>query len=256
MMGVLLGAVVTPGAACGGAQSAAESRGSRDDTSVAQLSWLAGSWSDDHDAEVVSEHWTAPLEGVLYGFGFTYGPDRPIGHEVMRISARDGALRFTAWPEGQARTEFTLSDLGESSATFENPGHDFPKRVRYARDGAVLTASISGDPGQPTAEWRLERREGTVIRDVGLEACLRERELRFDLGECYCSAVAFGETYAIDGGTDVALVVIDHPCDACQSLEATITLPDDPGEIFLFGRRLFARGAGPDCVAGSYPVML
>lgn len=35
---------------------------------------------------------------------------------------------------------------GENWVVFENPQHDFPKRIEYRRDGTALKASISG-PG-------------------------------------------------------------------------------------------------------------
>jgi hypothetical protein len=42
-----------------------------------------------------------------------------------------------------------LTTLDETSATFENPSHDFPKKIRYAlRPDGALEATISGAANQ------------------------------------------------------------------------------------------------------------
>ena len=77
---------------------------------------------------------------------------RMTGFEFLCISERDGTLVYTALPNGRApATDFTLRDITADSVTFENPAHDFPKSIRYARlpDGSLET-SVAGDgPGKP-----------------------------------------------------------------------------------------------------------
>ena len=41
-----------------------------------------------------------------------------------------------------------LVETGDSHAVFENDAHDFPQRIRYARDGDTLTATISDMSGE------------------------------------------------------------------------------------------------------------
>ena len=67
--------------------------------------------------------------------------------EFLCIVERGGGLVYTAMPNGrQPPTDFTLTAIDERSATFENPAHDFPKKISYTRkaDGS-LEAVTSGD---------------------------------------------------------------------------------------------------------------
>jgi hypothetical protein len=55
--------------------------------------------------------------------------------------------------------EFVLTALDAASTTFENPPHDFPKRIRYAKraDGS-LEATVSDGKGRgETFVFRRER---------------------------------------------------------------------------------------------------
>jgi hypothetical protein len=73
--------------------------------------------------------------------------------EFLCIAERAGGLVYTAMPNGRTpATDFTLTAIDDSSATFENPSHDFPKMIRYAvRPDGTLEATISGAAGsKPT----------------------------------------------------------------------------------------------------------
>jgi len=77
------------------------------------------------------------------------------------IAEREGSLVYTAMPDGRTTpTHFTLTSLSPSSATFENPAHDFPKTIRYTLqpDGTLETV-ISGTPSQHTQRFVLKRQE-------------------------------------------------------------------------------------------------
>jgi hypothetical protein len=51
--------------------------------------------------------------------------------EYLRIVERDGGLVYIAQPGGKTPTEFVLTELTKTRAVFENPRHDYPKRVVY-----------------------------------------------------------------------------------------------------------------------------
>ena len=66
--------------------------------------------------------------------------------EFLCIVERDGGLVYTAMPNGrQPATDFVLTSLTDDTATFENPTHDFPKKIQYVRkaDGS-MEAVVSG----------------------------------------------------------------------------------------------------------------
>jgi len=80
--------------------------------------------------------------------------------ELADIQARDGTLIFHAQPPGQPAADFPLKAATATSVVFENPAHDFPQRVSYRREGAVLHARIEGVVGGKTqaVDWTYRAR--------------------------------------------------------------------------------------------------
>lgn len=76
--------------------------------------------------------------------------------ESLVIEAQGPDWVYVASPSGQARTPFALVARGPSTATFENPAHDYPTRIVYTRSGNMLTARIEGlkDGKAASSEWR------------------------------------------------------------------------------------------------------
>lgn len=121
------------------------------------LSWLAGYWLSCEGGREVAETWSGPRAGVLLGASLTTGPGAESSWELSRIGATEGGrLAFFAQPSGQAATVFPLAASAPNRVVFENPSHDFPQRITYARSGATLTARIEGRlDGRPaTMAWR------------------------------------------------------------------------------------------------------
>ena len=68
----------------------------------------------------------------------------------------NGEIVYIASPSQQTQTAFKLTSLRNGEAVFENPEHDFPKKIVYARqpDGSLL-AAIEG-PGRDGKTRRVE----------------------------------------------------------------------------------------------------
>lgn len=112
---------------------------------IEQLQWLSGTWIGTTGAATFEERWTPAAGGAMLAVARTLRDGRMIAFEFLRIVERNGGLVYIAQPEGRPPTEFALTAVGDRSVTFENPGHDFPKRIQYtlAADG-TLEARISG----------------------------------------------------------------------------------------------------------------
>jgi hypothetical protein len=124
---------------------------------INQLAWLAGHWRMEKAGRVVDEHWMAPAAGVMLGMSRTVSRGKVIEHEFIQIrEGPGGALFFIALPSGQKEAAFQVLSLSATEAVFENPQHDFPRRITYARqpDGSLL-ASIEG-PGKDGQTRRVE----------------------------------------------------------------------------------------------------
>ncbi|MGH9374273.1 MAG: DUF6265 family protein, partial [Vicinamibacterales bacterium] len=128
---------------------------------IAEVAWISGVWIGTSGATTVEEHWTPPAAGAMLGIGRTIRKNVMSAFEFLCIAERDGGLVYTAMPNGRTPpTDFTLTAVTADSATFENPTHDFPKRIRYTRrpDGTLETA-VSGDAMQPPQVLLLERQK-------------------------------------------------------------------------------------------------
>lgn len=116
------------------------------DAEIGRLAWLAGCWRSEQGEPGSGERWTPLAGGTLLGVSRTVRQGRTVAFEFMELRhLPDGALAYIAHPSGQRRTTFTLLRLSDVEAVFENPTHDFPQRVAYAREGAQkLRARIEG----------------------------------------------------------------------------------------------------------------
>ena len=120
--------------------------------------WLAGGWlSQSADGKWSEEWWTTAKAGVMLGAGRSGSGDKLEWWEQTRIEVADGKLRFCALPKGQAGACFASTRVEAGEIVFENPGHDFPTRVAYRRDGSDLLAEISGPGGSNPQRWRFKR---------------------------------------------------------------------------------------------------
>lgn len=104
------------------------------------LDWIKGHWMSCAGGEQTVETWIEGRSGLLAGINVS---DR--GFEFVRIDHLEGVLSYIASPGGGAATAFPLASMRENQVTFENPAHDFPQRVIYARKGDVLTARVEGE---------------------------------------------------------------------------------------------------------------
>jgi hypothetical protein len=115
---------------------------------IADIAWIAGNWTGAAGALTFEERWTPPAAGAMLAVARTIKGERMVAFEFLRIIERDGTLVYIAQPDGRPPTEFTLTALEASSATFENPAHDYPTMIRYTKTGdGTLEARISAAKG-------------------------------------------------------------------------------------------------------------
>ena len=121
------------------------------------FAWLAGHWHIDAADRQVDEQWMAPAGGLMMGMARNIqgGKVREYEFTLLRQEA-NGDIFYVASPSKQTETSFKLTSLRDGAAVFENPQHDFPKKIVYARqpDGSLL-AAIEG-PGRDGKPRRVE----------------------------------------------------------------------------------------------------
>ena len=124
---------------------------------IADLAWMAGSWSGESGGIQMEEHWTAPKGNSMVGLHRDVGKGRTMLFEYLRIEQQGDQIVYLSMPNGRSpATPFPLKELSATRVVFENPAHDFPQRIIYWKDGNDLRARIEGTRNGKTVgeEWR------------------------------------------------------------------------------------------------------
>jgi hypothetical protein len=129
-------------------------------TDLSELAWMAGSWAGTQGKVEMEEFWQAPKGNTMLGLHRDVSGGRTVSYEFLRIEAGAEGITYWASPRGRPATPFRLSELNEKRVVFENPEHDFPRRIIYwlDKDGA-LHAKIEGilNGKQAAEEWTWRR---------------------------------------------------------------------------------------------------
>ena len=82
--------------------------------------------------------------------------------EFLQIRQEGDSILYVARPSGQEGAAFLLTGRDVTTLTFENPSHDFPRRIVYTRVGGdSIGARIEGIvDGKPRAEYFPMKRVG------------------------------------------------------------------------------------------------
>ncbi len=117
---------------------------------ISDLSWLAGDWQTAASGRSqTDEHWTQPAGGSMMGLSRTVAGGRTYEFEYLRIEQRPEGIFYVAHPKARCpATDFKMTRLTATEVVFENPAHDFPKRIRYRNaDDGSLVATVDAGPG-------------------------------------------------------------------------------------------------------------
>ena len=131
---------------------------------IGDLAWLAGAWVGTRSSgSSIEERWSPPLGGAMLAVSRTVNTSGKMNaFEYLRIVERDGGLVYIAQPGGASPTEFVLTELGTEArprrAVFDNPRHDYPKRIVYevTAEGG-LSATIGFAKGGSPRRFEFKR---------------------------------------------------------------------------------------------------
>ena len=131
---------------------------------LARLAFMSGCWRGDAGTDrSIEENWTSADSDVMLATTRYQDDNEPRtrGWEFSRIVADSAGIVLIPAPNGTAAGEFRLNPALEGAA-FENPAHDFPKRVWYRRvEDGTLVVRLDGDTSADTGHGD---REGMEFR--------------------------------------------------------------------------------------------
>jgi hypothetical protein len=105
-------------------------------TSLEPTRWLLGSWIADGGKRIVTETWTEAGPTTFEGEGLTRDPTNGsvVDGEALRLVAMgDGVFYVAKVAHNDYPVAFRLTTCETGRLVFENPGHDFPRRLEYRR---------------------------------------------------------------------------------------------------------------------------
>lgn len=127
---------------------------------IADVAWIAGDWQTAMGGRSqVEEHWTKPAGGSMMGMSRTVAGDKTVEFEYLRIEQRADGVYYVAHPKARCPgTDFKLTRASTTEAVFENPQHDFPKRIIYRKSADdSLTATIDAGEGSKSVSFAFKK---------------------------------------------------------------------------------------------------
>ena len=129
---------------------------------ISDLAWMANNWVGTRSSgSSVEERWSPPLGGSMLAVSRTVNTsDKMVAFEYLRVVEREGGLVYIAMPGGAKPTEFVLTELNATRAVFDNPRHDYPKRIVYELSAeGVLSTTIGSLKGGTPRRFEFKREE-------------------------------------------------------------------------------------------------
>ena len=110
------------------------------------LQWLSGQWEGIQGSGIYHEEWEIANENEMKGRAYMIKKGEISNVEKLKIQ-KDGDKIFYIADVGHnpqpVSFEMTYSD--DSKFVFENPLHDFPKKITYERKDNALLATIEAE---------------------------------------------------------------------------------------------------------------
>jgi hypothetical protein len=110
--------------------------------------WLKGSWELKTSKGIVYESWSRLNASTLKGISYKLSGSDTIVLETVHLSLFSSGWVYIPLVTGQndgKTVTFRITYVDKEAFVAENPDHDFPKKITYARTGTHLDATISGD---------------------------------------------------------------------------------------------------------------
>lgn len=118
---------------------------------ISRVDFMAGTWKMEGKEQY--EVWEPAGNGELTGYSYKLQDNQKIITETLSIKIIDHHIVYEATVPDQNEGKsipFTLNDDIKEYLSFENIGHDFPKRIQYKRlndDEIKVTVSGNRDQG-------------------------------------------------------------------------------------------------------------
>jgi hypothetical protein len=123
-----------------------------------ELGFLTGCWQGwTASGSTIEERYTTPTNNLMLGMTRYLRDGLTRSFEFHLIgNVAGGGSHLIPHPGGKASVSFAEKERGADRVVWENPSHDYPQRIRYARVSAdSLVARIELLDGGRATEYRM-----------------------------------------------------------------------------------------------------
>lgn len=116
-------------------------------TGMDKLLWIVDKWVSVNDSPGVKsyEEWVKISDDQYEGSSRTEKDGKVTFSEKLKIeSTPEGIFYVADVKHNTAPVRFKLTEVNDTLAVFENPEHDFPKKITYSLEEGNLHAWIEG----------------------------------------------------------------------------------------------------------------
>lgn len=125
-------------------------------TDMQKILWIVDSWVSAEGESRSYEEWKVVNENLYEGSSKTIKNSEVIFSEQLIIeNLPDGIFYVADVAHNTAPVNFKLITVNDSMAVFENPMHDFPKKITYQLEDGNLHAFIEG-PGKDGSAMKID----------------------------------------------------------------------------------------------------
>lgn len=119
--------------------------------------WLIGKWENKSEEGTLSETWKKSNDSTYEGQSYYIRGKDTVHFETIRLQQTAEELSYSAMVKGQNNDKtihFALTNSTEKQLIFENPKHNYPKKISYTQlSKDNLVTEISGiQQGKPSSE--------------------------------------------------------------------------------------------------------
>ena len=116
--------------------------------STENFDWLLGNWkrTNEEKGKETFENWKKTNDTEYNGIGFTLQNSDTLSQEQMKLIQTNGKWNLLVkTPDEKDFIKFDMAELAENKFECKNDTLDFPKLIKYWKNGDKMNAIVSGD---------------------------------------------------------------------------------------------------------------
>ena len=121
---------------------------SKQNESTENFDWLLGKWQriNEEQGKTTFENWEKINDSEYNGIGFTIQNNDTISQETMKIVETNGKWNLLVkTPDEKDFIKFEMTEIADDKFECKNDILDFPKLIKYWKNGDKMNAIVSGD---------------------------------------------------------------------------------------------------------------